>query len=110
MQSIKKDNYIILKDDKDNPKDFARFIESLLDQFKSNNLVIDLLKYGKLTLEELLTFLKPSLKHYQNKKSFIIVNDTILIDNVPEELRVVPTLKEAEDLIQMEEIERDLGF
>jgi hypothetical protein len=29
---------------------------------------------------------------------------------VPEELLVVPTLTEAEDIIQMEEIERDLGF
>ena len=110
MQSIKKENYIILKDEKDNPKDFANFIYGLLDQFQSDNLVIDILKYGKLTLDELLTYLKPSLKHYKNNKSFIIVNDTIVIDDVPEELRVVPTLQEAEDMIQMEEIERDLGF
>lgn len=110
MQSIKKDNYIILKDEKDDPKAFAHFIHGLLDQFKSDNLVIDILKYGKLTLDELLAYLKPASKHYKNKKSFIIVNDTIVIDDVPEELRVVPTLQEAEDMIQMEEIERDLGF
>ncbi|RRO22842.1 ribonuclease Z [Flavobacteriaceae bacterium 14752] len=110
MQSIKKDNYIILRDEKDDAKEFANFIDGLLDQFKSDNLVIDILKYGKLTLDELLAYLKPSLKHYKNKKSFIIVNDTIVIDDVPEELKVVPTLQEAEDMIQMEEIERDLGF
>lgn len=101
---------MILKDERDDPKDFAEFIESLLKKFEDQNLIIDIQKYGKLTLEELLSFLKPSVKHYKNGKSFIIINDTIIIDDVPEELRVVPTLQEAEDMIQMEEIERDLGF
>jgi len=31
-------------------------------------------------------------------------------DEVPEEISVVPTLQEAKDLIEMEEIERDLGI
>lgn len=110
MESIQKDNCLILIDERNDPKDFAVFIESLLKKFEDQNLIIDLQKYGKLTLEELLSFLKPSIKHYQNKKSFIIINDTIEIDDVPEELRVVPTLQEAEDMIQMEDIERDLGF
>lgn len=110
MESIKKENCIILKDEKDNPKDFANFIHSILVKFKNDNLIIDLQKYGTLKLDELLSFLKPSLEHYQNQKSFVIINDTIVIDDVPEELRVVPTLQEAEDMIQMEEIERDLGF
>jgi len=105
MESIQKDNCLILKDERDNPKDFAAFIDSLLKKFKDQNLVIDIQKYGKLTLEELLCFLEPSIKHYKNGKSFIIE-----IDSVPEEIRVVPTLQEAEDMIQMEEIERDLGF
>lgn len=110
MESIQKDNCLILKDEKNDPKDFANFIESLLIKFNNQNLIIDIQKYGKLTLEELLCFLKPSIKHYKNDKSFIIINDTIVIEDVPEELRVVPTLQEAEDIIQMEEIERDLGF
>jgi hypothetical protein len=110
MESIQKDNCLILKDERDNPKDFAAFVDSLLVKFQNENLIIDINKYGKLTLEELLSFLKPSMKHYKNEKSFIIINDTIVIDDVPEELRVVPTLQEAEDMVQMEEIERDLGF
>jgi hypothetical protein len=47
---------------------------------------------------------------YRHKKSFIILNSNIDIDTISEELRVVPTLQEAEDMIQMEDIERDLGF
>ncbi len=110
MKSIKKENYIILVDEKDDPKDFANFIAHIQNKFESENLVIDLQKYGKLTFDELLSFLKPSTIHYNNKKSFIIINDTINIDDVPEELRVVPTPQEAEDMIQIEDIERDLNF
>jgi hypothetical protein len=110
MESIQKENCLILKDEKDDPRGFAEFVESLLIKFENQNLIIDIQKYGELTLEQLLSFLKPSMKHYQKGKSFVILNDTINIDHVPEELRVVPTLQEAEDTIQMEEIERDLGF
>lgn len=110
MKVVEKENYKILRDQKENVKDFASFLESIHDSLKNDNLVVDILKYGQLELEELLAFLPLSIKHRKNKKSFVIVNDTINIDRVPEELIVVPTLLEAEDIIQMEEIERDLGF
>ena len=32
------------------------------------------------------------------------------IDDIPEEMIVVPTLDEAGDIVEMEEIERDLGL
>ena len=110
MNLTKKDTYYIIEDDQDGVRDFASFIDYKRRHFSNQNLVIDLLKYGKLTLEELLLFLKPSNEHRADKRSFVIVNDTINIDSVPDELMVVPTLQEAEDIIQMEEIERDLGF
>lgn len=110
MKIIEKDNYKIFKDEKDNVKEFAGYLEKIHDSFKEANVVLDILKYGSLSLEELLAFLKISNLHRKNKRSFVIVNDTINIDRVPEELVVVPTLQEAGDIIQMEDIERDLGF
>ena len=110
MKVEEKKNYKILRDQKDSVKDFASFLESIHESLEDENLVIDILRYGTLELEELLTFLPLSNRHRKNKKSFVIVNDTINIDRVPEELNVVPTLLEAEDIIQMEEIERELGF
>lgn len=110
MTVIEKDSYKILKDDKDDVKGFASYLQDSHSSFKNDNVVVDILKYGTLSLEELLSFLELSNKHRKNKKSFVIVNDTINIDHVPDELSVVPTLLEAEDIIQMEEIERDLGF
>lgn len=110
MKVIEKDSFKILQDEKENVRDFAEYLEKNHEIFQKENVVIDILKYGTLSLEELLAFLELSNKHRRNKKSFVIVNDTINIDRVPEEIVVVPTLQEAEDIIQMEEIERDLGF
>ncbi|MDR6300742.1 ribonuclease Z [Mesonia maritima] len=110
MKITKQENYWILEDEKDNVKAFASYLENkAYAEFENKNVVIDILKYGSLSLEELLSFLELSNKHRAQNHSFVIANDTINIDQVPEELIVVPTLLEAGDVIQMEEIERDLG-
>ncbi|MCG2418650.1 ribonuclease Z [Aequorivita sp. F47161] len=104
-------NYVVLEDEKDDIKDFASFIESQIPtKYKGQNVVLNLLKYQSLELPQLLKFLKTSNLHRKTKHSFVIVNDAIDIDDVPFEMIVVPTLQEAEDIIEMEEIERDLGF
>ena len=64
----------------------------------------------ELNLDKLLKFLKLSNYHRSTKHSFVFVNDAINIDDIPEEIIVVPTLEEAGDIVEMEEIERDLGF
>ena len=40
----------------------------------------------------------------------MIVSDKIDLNIVPDDIIVVPTLQEAYDIIEMEEMERDLGF
>lgn len=78
--------------------------------FKSDNIVINLFSLSTLTVGQLLEFLPMSDSHRKGKKSFVIVTDKISFDAVPNTLEVVPTLQEAFDLIEMEEIERDLDF
>ena len=51
-----------------------------------------------------------SKTHKKLKKSFVIVADGIDFNAVPTKLIVVPSVLEAHDIIEMEEIERDLGF
>lgn len=110
MKVTEKENYIIVEDDKNDVLGFSNYLENYAyDQIKDKNVVVDILKYGELSLEELLSFLQLSNQHRANEHSFVIVNDTINIDRVPEELMVVPTLLEAGDVIQMDEIQRDLG-
>ena len=104
-------NFVVLEDEKDDISDFASFIESQVpSNYKGQNVVLNLLEYDSLELPELLLFLKISNLHRKTKQSFIIVNEAISIDEIPYEMIVVPTLQEADDIIEMEEIERDLGF
>ena len=105
------DTYTILADDRGAFVDFVPFIgQQIPNHFADTNIVLDLLKYTHIELEELLLLLPISNKHRASKHSFVIVNDAANPDDIPMELVVVPTLQEAADIIEMEEIERDLGF
>ena len=110
MESIKKDNFTILKEEKGTSTDFANFLNSTINDYSDENIVVDLQNFNEIRADELLKFLSPSVAHYNNNKSFILVSRIVSIDDMPEELRIFPTLQEAEDMVQMEEIERDLGF
>ena len=104
-------NFVVLEDEKGDIIDFASFIESQVpSKYKGQNVILNLLKFDSLDLPQLLQFLKTSNLHRKTKQSFVIVNDALEIDDVPFEMIVVPTLQEAGDIIEMEEIERDLGF
>lgn len=104
-------NCVILSDDRGSFADFVPFLTlQIAKKFQGQNVVVDLLKYTHLSLDELLELLILSNAHRATRQSFVIVNNTIDIDDVPTEMIVVPTVQEAEDIIEMEEIERDLGF
>jgi hypothetical protein len=51
-----------------------------------------------------------SKTHKKAKKSFIVVTSESDFNAVSDKLAVVRSLQEAHDIIEMEEIERDLGF
>ncbi len=111
MRIEKNTNYILLADEKDSIADFAKYLEYQIPKsFKDTNLVIDLLQYDSFNLEQLLLFVKASTEQRAQKLSFVLVNDAISPDEIPNEMMVVPTLQEAADIVDMEEIERDLGF
>ena len=111
MKIDNKDNFVILTDDRGNLSDFAGFLgRQIPSKYQGQNVVVNLLDFDSLQLEELLLFLEVSNSHRQTKHSFVLVNHAINPDDIPFEMVVVPTLQEAEDIIQMEEIERDLGF
>jgi len=71
---------------------------------------VDTSRENALDVKELKKF-KPLQKlHTKGKKSFVLVVSDTDFTAVDEALNVVPTLLEAHDIIEMEEIERDLGF
>lgn len=93
--------------------DLNSFLEKVTQQFKTfekQNIIIDLSPDAGLTDKDLKLFLPLSKQHRKAKKSFVIVVSDFDFNAVSDKLIVVPSLLEAHDIIEMEEIERDLGF
>ena len=87
---------------------FLKNLDERYQEVKNDNLIINLFTFDKLTSGDVLEFLEISNRHRKSGKSFVIVTDKVTYDEVPDEIIVAPTLQEAKDIIEMEEIERDL--
>ncbi|MGB5553308.1 MAG: ribonuclease Z [Flavobacteriaceae bacterium] len=90
-----------------------KFLENLKEGYpkiKNENIIINLFAFSKLTPTDVIQFYELSNAHRKSKKSFVLVTEKVSFDEVPEELYVVPTLQEARDIIEMEDIERDLDL
>ena len=91
----------------------ATFLENLnkaYPKLKHDNIIVNLFSFSKLTAGDVLEFLQISNAHKASNKSFILVTNKVSYDEIPDEISVVPTIREAKDIIEMEEIERDLGI
>jgi len=98
---------------KDTEGDAATFLDKVTNQFasyKDSNLILDITHDKSMDIKAIKTFVDLAKKFKKGKKSFVLVAENIDFNDVPASLHVVPTLLEAHDLIEMEEIERDLGF
>ena len=100
----------IIAQEKASVKTLVYSIEQDYDAYKNHHLVVRLSSLEKITLEDVIEFLRLSTKHRSTKKSFVVVSDKVDLKEMPDEIVVVPSLKEAFDIIEMEDIERDLGF
>jgi len=103
-------NITIITQEHPSVKTLVNNIEQSYDKFKNYHLIINLSSLQKNHLEDIVEFLRLSNNHRRDKKSFVIVSDKVDLDEMPDEIVVVPKLHEAYDIIEMEDIERDLGF
>ena len=117
MKIEKKDSWNILRPDPNfggkqmiTILDFYNELVENLSNFKSYNLIIDLSNNINIDLKEILLFSQIGKELKNNHQSFVIVYDNVDFDHLPNDLVLVPTLTEAEDIIEIENIERDLGF
>lgn len=91
----------------------AAFHQKLLHDYHSyqkQNVILDLTDDKELTLKDLKLFSDLIKSHKKLKKSLVLVAEGVDFNAVPQSITVVPTVLEAQDLIEMDEIERDLGF
>ena len=99
-----KDSVLIVLDKKDSIISLESEINKSI--FSNNNIIIDL---KNILIKDFLLFFK-TLENNQKKKNKSLVFLTPNIDNNSEDLNLIPTLQEALDFIDLEEIERDLNL
>ena len=106
----KNGNVSIITQEKATIIELVKKIQALYPKFKNDNIIISLTSLNKISLEDIVEFLQLSNTHRNTKHSFVIVSDKVDLDDIPDEIVVVPSIQEAYDVIEMEEMERDLGF
>jgi hypothetical protein len=98
---------------KDTQGDLVLFLMKVTHEYKTfekYNIIVDVSLHKMPTIKEINGFLPLSKIHKKSRKSFVVVANDIDFNTVSDKLTVVPTALEAHDIIEMEEIERDLGF
>lgn len=110
MKVEQKGHTTTIKDTQGDVNSFLEKVTNELHAFKTQNLIIDVSHNKSVTLKDIKLFAEASKTHRKNKKSFVVVADGIDFNAVPAKMTVVPSQLEAHDIIEMEEIERDLGF
>ena len=90
---------------------FRDEIKRKYKSFSSHNIVVDLSLIKPVLSKHIKDYVELA-GHHKNlsNKSFVIVTGPISLKRLPEGLNVVPTLHEALDTVEIEEIERDLGI
>lgn len=110
MKVEQKGHTTIIKDTESSFEVFLQKLTAQFNSFKSVNLIIDIIYDKSFEISNLKQFLDLAKAHKKNKKSFVVVATNIDFNKVPTSITTVPSLLEAHDIIEMEEIERDLGF
>jgi hypothetical protein len=110
MKVEQKGHTTILKNTQGDCEAFLEKVTNQYNSFKSQNLILDMSKDKDVKLKQIKLFSELTKIHKKGKKSLVIVVEELDFNEVPAKMTVVPTLLEAHDIIEMEEIERDLGF
>ena len=110
MKVVAKGHTTVLIDTQGDCGLFLQKITSQHESYNNQNLILDLTHDKSTTIQSIKAFSDFSKMHCKGKKSFVIVAENIDFNALPKSLVVVPSILEAHDIIDMDEIERDLGF
>ncbi|MBC7438779.1 MAG: ribonuclease Z [Flavobacterium sp.] len=110
MKVEQKGHTTIIKDTNDDLMVFLMKLTHEYKSFENKNLIVDITHHKSTAVKEINSFLNLSKVHKKAKKSFVIVAQDIDFNKCSDKLVVVPSRLEAHDIIEMDEIERDLGF
>lgn len=103
------ENTVVITQERATIPELVKKITEIYDTLNSNNIVVNLISLDELSESDIVEFLQISNAH-REKQSFVLVSSKVDLDAIPDEIIVVPTLQEAHDIIEMEDMERDLGL
>lgn len=104
----KKDTYTIITPEDTCDQRFFINLKNKIHDFSDAHLIVDFSILETIKLDDVLQFFDIAQEKRSNNTSFIIVTSGISIDDIPDEINVAPTLNEAQDILEMDAIERDL--
>lgn len=110
MKTEKKEKYILISSDENSFSSFHNSFLEALPNLDKEHIILYISDKINATKEDFLLYLSIAEQKKENGTSFVIVNKVINIDDFPDNLNIVPTLIEAEDILEMEAMERELGF
>ena len=110
MQIKEANNYTLISSDEDSFKEFQKSVFKKINDFDKNHLIIQISEELSIDKKDFLLFLKIAEQKKENGTSFVVLNSSVNADDFDENLNIVPTLQEAQDILEMENIERELGF
>ena len=73
--------------------ELVKKMQVMYSRFKDENIIINLTSLKQLKTTDVIEFLQVSNKHREANHSFVIVSNKIELDDIPDELIIVPTLQ-----------------
>ncbi len=110
MNIKNKESYILISSDENSFSKFYNLLLEKLPNYKKQHIVLNISDTISTNKEDFLLFLDIATQKKVEKTSFVIISESVNMDDYPEDFNIVPTLIEAEDIIEMENMERELGF
>ncbi len=110
MIITQKENYTSVVSNEATFQEFQTSFFLEFETLKEQHLILQVSENLNISERDISLFLNVAEAQKENGMSFVVVCATVDNDIFPEHFNIVPTFVEAEDIIQMEAIERDLGF
>ena len=106
--TIEQDNSTaIITQEKTILSEFSKKFAVLHERFKEGNVILQLNDVNNSSMDVLVSLSKV---HRELNHSFVVVSTQLNQDDFEDDFTTVPTLQEAHDYIEMEQMERDLGI
>ncbi|MGK0324958.1 MAG: hypothetical protein ACJA1D_000296 [Polaribacter sp.] len=106
----KKENYTLISSDENSFSAFYTYFLKKGNGLDKENLILKIFCEINISKKDYILLSNIAEQKKENGTSFVIIYNNINIHDFPENFNIVPSLIEAEDILEMEAMERELGF